>query len=439
MSLSLHAPLAEIADKQPPRIYWANALFSEADRIFNAECAKRLRLAGYKVFLPQEARVNRQRDTTPADIFRLDTAQILNSDLIVVCLDQETIDCGVACEAGIAYAFNIPLLGLYTDIRQHRHGLMRMYKNPYIWGMLHLSGTILASFDALLATLPRSIFNAVETSQTLSRVARAHYSRVSPKSYARFIRKLESWYNPSWDAMSTVSRWVRASSAERVLEFGCGPGVLGGALSKHFPSLSYIGFDMSRAMIANARTMSSNSRCYYTSSLVDLHKRIPRGSVDLVLAMFVLHDIADWRHAIGRLAQYLRPDGILGIIDLSTQDLPRLTDNLRRFLARPLLCRDNRIDMCWLQSTVPSLGLQTYESSRALLKVRFPDRRCVRDYLRLFGIGLGLDLPLSLLQSDQHTVQNGVNRCLEMLRFPFTDDRVFEICALKKIQSPANS
>jgi nucleoside 2-deoxyribosyltransferase len=40
------------------QIYWANALFTEADRRFNAYYVKRLREAGYDVFLPQEAAVN---------------------------------------------------------------------------------------------------------------------------------------------------------------------------------------------------------------------------------------------------------------------------------------------------------------------------------------------------------------------------------------------
>ena len=101
------------------QIYWANALFTEADRRFNAYYVKRLREAGYDVFLPQEADVNEGILPTAEDIFRVDTTAVMNSCLLVACLDQETIDSGVACEIGLAYAFGIPIIGLYTDIRQH--------------------------------------------------------------------------------------------------------------------------------------------------------------------------------------------------------------------------------------------------------------------------------------------------------------------------------
>jgi nucleoside 2-deoxyribosyltransferase len=127
------------------QIYWANALFTEADRKFNAYYVERLREVGYDVFLPQEAAVNEEILPIAEDVFRVDTTAVINSCLLVACLDQETIDSGVACEIGLAYAFGIPIIGLYTDIRQYRQGPGKMYKNLYVIGAIESIGEIVRS------------------------------------------------------------------------------------------------------------------------------------------------------------------------------------------------------------------------------------------------------------------------------------------------------
>src|SRR2546423_8832511 len=136
------------------QIYWANSLFTEADRRYNAFCANGLRAEGYDVFLPQEAVVNEITSPTSEDIFRVDTSEILRSKLLIACLDQETIDSCVACEVGIAYAFNIPIIGLYTDIRQNRQGRAKMYKNLYVLGAIEMFGTITTSLEELVKVIP---------------------------------------------------------------------------------------------------------------------------------------------------------------------------------------------------------------------------------------------------------------------------------------------
>ncbi|MHA2025267.1 MAG: nucleoside 2-deoxyribosyltransferase [Candidatus Thorarchaeota archaeon] len=135
------------------KIYWANALFSVADRKFNEATVKRVREAGYSVFLPQEA-FSDNADPTNEEIFRIDTDELQICDIIVACLDQFPIDSGVACEIGVAYGSNIPVVGLYTDIRAKREGSGRMYKNQYVLGAIEASGEIVFSLDELLKVLP---------------------------------------------------------------------------------------------------------------------------------------------------------------------------------------------------------------------------------------------------------------------------------------------
>lgn len=135
-------------------VYWANALFSDADRKFNEYAVSRLRAEGYMVFLPQEA-FSDDADPTNEEIFRIDTEELRSCNIVVACIDQFPIDSGVACEIGVAYSSNIPVIGLYTDIRSRRKGSGRMYKNQYVLGAIEARGEIVYSLEQLLETLPK--------------------------------------------------------------------------------------------------------------------------------------------------------------------------------------------------------------------------------------------------------------------------------------------
>lgn len=138
----------------PLVVYWANSIFGEADRRFNDLCASRIRQAGYVVLSPQELAFNEAGGRADAtEIFRSDTALVARADVLVACIDQEAIDCGVACELGIAWAQNKSIIGLYTDFRQHRVGEFKMYKNPYVIGCIQDKGTLVRSVEELLDCL----------------------------------------------------------------------------------------------------------------------------------------------------------------------------------------------------------------------------------------------------------------------------------------------
>ncbi|MGY5863732.1 MAG: nucleoside 2-deoxyribosyltransferase [Candidatus Thorarchaeota archaeon] len=136
------------------KIYWANALFSEADWEFNVMAAKRIREEGYDVFLAQEA-FSKDADPTNEEIFRIDTGELKTCDIVVACIDQFPIDTGVACEIGVAYGLGIPVVGLYTDIRAMREGQGRMYKNQYVLGAIEVNGEIVHSLDDVFKVLPK--------------------------------------------------------------------------------------------------------------------------------------------------------------------------------------------------------------------------------------------------------------------------------------------
>lgn len=136
------------------KIYWANSIFSAANGHFNELCVKTLHENGYAVLNPQENTFNQRAiEYNANEVFSEDTEMIQEYDIFIACIDQEAIDCGVACELGIAWTLNKRLLGLYTDFRQFRKGEGKMYKNPYITGCIKSRGVIVTNINELLKEL----------------------------------------------------------------------------------------------------------------------------------------------------------------------------------------------------------------------------------------------------------------------------------------------
>lgn len=136
------------------KIYWANSIFNEADRKFNHECVQLLRQEGFTVLNPQENRFNKcQTESSAAEIFGKDTAMVFDCDILIACIDQECIDCGVACELGIAWSLSKKIFGLYTDFRQFRKDEGKMYKNPYVIGCIENKGKIFSNISDLIVEL----------------------------------------------------------------------------------------------------------------------------------------------------------------------------------------------------------------------------------------------------------------------------------------------
>lgn len=130
-------------------IYWGNALFSDADRFYNAECVEKLRNLNLVVYLPQESPENKKKSPGEVEIFTVDTEAIKDSKIIVMCIDQDPIDSGVACEIGVCYGLKKVILGLFTDIRKDRER-NKVYKNPYIIGAIKATGGEIAESFAEL-------------------------------------------------------------------------------------------------------------------------------------------------------------------------------------------------------------------------------------------------------------------------------------------------
>ncbi|WP_375179139.1 nucleoside 2-deoxyribosyltransferase [Enterococcus rotai] len=141
------------------KIYFAGPMFAKADLLYNEFLVKQIRALddSLEVYLPQEnGAINDKTAYADSTMIALaDTERVLESDLLVAVLDGITIDAGVASEIGVAYAKNIPVIGLYTDTRQQGADNQKKlaalsetaenqfhYLNLYTVGLLKLNGTV---------------------------------------------------------------------------------------------------------------------------------------------------------------------------------------------------------------------------------------------------------------------------------------------------------
>lgn len=152
------------------KIYFAAPLFAQSDLAYNQKIVGKLRQQqpDLDIYLPQEnADINDKSAYADSKMIALaDTEKVLESDLMIALLDGITIDAGVASEIGVAYAENIPIIGLYTDTRQqggeHPKKIAALqeiaenqfhYTNLYTIGLIKLNGTVVNSEAALLQAL----------------------------------------------------------------------------------------------------------------------------------------------------------------------------------------------------------------------------------------------------------------------------------------------
>lgn len=151
-------------------IYFAAPLFAQSDLLYNQKLVEKIRQQqpDATIYLPREnAAINDKSAYADSKMIALaDTEKVLESDLMIALLDGITIDAGVASEIGVAYAKNIPILGLYTDTRQQGSDNQQKiqalqtvaenqfhYTNLYTIGLIKLNGQVVNSEAALLQAL----------------------------------------------------------------------------------------------------------------------------------------------------------------------------------------------------------------------------------------------------------------------------------------------
>jgi demethylmenaquinone methyltransferase/2-methoxy-6-polyprenyl-1,4-benzoquinol methylase len=169
------------------------------------------------------------------------------------------------------------------------------------------------------------VYSVVKSSSEISRVVRTH--AVARAGYDR----LSGWYDlleGGWEAPIRRQglELLNVRAGERVLEIGCGTGaalelIPGQACAVgRAPCLSAWGLDLSRGMLAQART-----RLKKTGNLAALVQgdalRLPfqTASFDAIFTAFTLEliDTPEIPLALAETRRVLRPGGRLGVVSLS--------------------------------------------------------------------------------------------------------------------------
>ena len=96
------------------KIFYSAPLFTLAEISFNESVAHRLKERGYSIFLPQQECLGLQGET----IFETCRKGILESDVVLACVDGTDADSGTCWECGFAVGQNKPLVIFRTDFRQ---------------------------------------------------------------------------------------------------------------------------------------------------------------------------------------------------------------------------------------------------------------------------------------------------------------------------------
>jgi trans-aconitate methyltransferase len=115
--------------------------------------------------------------------------------------------------------------------------------------------------------------------------------------------------------LAMAERQVRARSRGRpvrVLDAGCGDGLLSLSLAKRNPEWELLGVDRDEGALAGARARAGARRLPNVRfEPADLERSLPAAGFDAVLAIECLSEIPDDRRALGVLAAGLAPGGLL--------------------------------------------------------------------------------------------------------------------------------
>jgi SAM-dependent methyltransferase len=113
-------------------------------------------------------------------------------------------------------------------------------------------------------------------------------------------------FNAYYERPATISLLGDVAGL-RVLEAGCGPGILSAWLADHGAAVT--AFDVSPQMVGLARERVGERARILTADLAEPLAMAGDASVDIVVASLVLHYLADWTSPLAEFHRVLAHDG----------------------------------------------------------------------------------------------------------------------------------
>ncbi len=141
----------------------------------------------------------------------------------------------------------------------------------------------------------------------------ASYLMEHPKEAQRLADKVDA---DAWVA-THFAQHIRPGA--RILDVGCGPAVIAGAVADSTPTAEIIALDASPTRIAIAeQTLESHPNATPILGRAE-HLPFPDNSFDFVYSRFLLEYLPDKQQAVNELARVCRPGGTVLIQDLDGQ------------------------------------------------------------------------------------------------------------------------
>jgi ubiquinone/menaquinone biosynthesis C-methylase UbiE len=180
------------------------------------------------------------------------------------------------------------------------------------------------------------------------------------------------------ESLEWLREELRLTGQERILDAGCGPGLVACHLAPH--AREVVGIDATPAMISKARERSVQLGCTNVSFIEGIMERlpVPTGAFDGVVTRYTFHHLLDVSAAMSELLRAGRADGRVVVCDAAPRpqcrDAYDTWERVRDPSHTSARTPEELTDLAshWLRDvTVRSFGLDT--DVDALIACSFPE------------------------------------------------------------------
>ena len=163
--------------------------------------------------------------------------------------------------------------------------------------------------------IPARIAAGVDKTSAVAEDAIDLYPHARETSHESMVRTLDAQVRAIWPQEAPFFTRYGLPPNARVLDAGCGTGLVTAKLAELFPEGSLLGVDILEEHLERARenARAAGARISFErQSIYEL--QAPSGSFDLVVCRHVLHSLPHVDRILAELARVTRPGGVLHLI-----------------------------------------------------------------------------------------------------------------------------